>query len=39
MVQISERCKLLRLISPINTDHAMFLWKGKPTKIAKCFGV
>ena len=30
MVQISERYKPLQLISPVNTDHAMFTWKGKP---------
>ena len=30
MVQIWERCKPLRLISPVNTDHAMFIWKSKP---------
>ena len=30
MVQISERCKPLQLISPMNTDHAMFIWRGKP---------
>ena len=30
MVQIWERCKPLQLISPVNTDHAMFIWKSKP---------
>ena len=30
MVQKWERCKLLQLISPINTDHAIFIWKSKP---------
>ena len=30
MVQIWERCKPLQLISPVNTDHAMFIWKIKP---------
>ena len=29
MVQIWERCKPLQLISPVNTDHAMFIWKSK----------
>ena len=29
MVQISERYKL-QLISLIYTDHAMFIWRGKP---------
>ena len=31
MVQIWERCKPLQLISPVNTDHEIFLWKSKPT--------
>ena len=30
MVQIWERCKPLQLISPVHTDHAMFIWKNKP---------
>ena len=30
MVQIWERCKPLQLINPVNTDHAMFIWKSKP---------
>ena len=30
MVQIWEKCKSLQLISPENTDHAMFIWRGKP---------
>ena len=30
MFQIWERYKLLQLISPINTDHAVFIWRGKP---------
>ena len=30
MVQIWERCKPFQLISPVNTDHAMFIWKSKP---------
>ena len=30
LVQIWERCKPLQLISPVNTDHAMFIWKRKP---------
>ena len=30
MVQISERYKSLQLVNPINTDHAMFTWRGKP---------
>ena len=30
MVQIWEMCKPLQLIIPVNTDHAMFLWKSKP---------
>ena len=30
MVQIWERCKPLQLISLVNTDHAMFIWKRKP---------
>ena len=30
MVQIWERCKPLRLISPVNIDHAMFIWKSIP---------
>ena len=30
MVQIWETHKLLQLISPVNTDHAMFIWRGKP---------
>ena len=30
MVQVWERYKPLQLISPINTDHAMFIWRGKP---------
>ena len=30
MVQIWQKCKPLWLISPINTDHAMFIWKSKP---------
>ena len=30
MVQIRGRCKLLQLISPINTDHVMFISGGKP---------
>ena len=30
MVQIWERCKPLQLISPVNTDHAVFIWKSKP---------
>ena len=30
MVQIWERCKPLQLISPVNTDLAMFIWKSKP---------
>ena len=30
MVQIWERCKPLQLISPVNTDHAIFIWKIKP---------
>ena len=30
MVQIWGRCKPLHLISPVNTDHAMFIWKSKP---------
>ena len=30
MVQIWERCKSLQLISLVNTDHAMFIWKRKP---------
>ena len=30
MVQIWKRCKLLQLISPLNTDHAMFVWKSRP---------
>ena len=30
MVQIWERCKPLQLLSPVNTDHAMFIWKSKP---------
>ena len=30
MVQIWERCKPLQLISPVNTNHAMFIWKSKP---------
>ena len=30
MVQIWERCKPLLLIIPVNTDHAMFVWKNKP---------
>ena len=29
MVQIWERCKPLQLIIPVNTDHAMFIWKSK----------
>ena len=30
MVQISERYKPRPLTSPINTDHAMFIGRGKP---------
>ena len=30
MVQICEKHKPLQLISPVNTDHAMFIWKSKP---------
>ena len=30
MVQIYERCKPLHLTSPINIDHAMFIWRDKP---------
>ena len=30
MVQILEGCKPLQLISPVNTDRAMFIWKSKP---------
>ena len=30
MVQIWERCKPLQLISPVNIDQAMFIWKNKP---------
>ena len=30
MIQICEKCKSLQLISPANTDHAMFIWKSKP---------
>ena len=30
MVYIWERCKSLQLINPVNTDHAMFIWKSKP---------
>ena len=30
MVQIWERWKPLQLISPVNTDHAMFIQKSKP---------
>ena len=30
MIQIWERCKPLQWISPVNTDHAMFIWKSKP---------
>ena len=30
MIQIWERCKPFQLISPVNTDHAMFIWKSKP---------
>ena len=29
-IQISERYKPLHLISLINPDHAMFIWRGKP---------
>ena len=29
MVQIGERCKPLQLISLINIDHVMFIWRGK----------
>ena len=29
MVQIWERCKPLQLISPVNTDHPMLIWKSK----------
>ena len=45
MVQIWERYKPLQLINPVNSDHAIFIWKSKPdlsffksyqdTKIAK----
>ena len=30
MVQIWERCQPPQLISPVNTDHEMFIWKSKP---------
>ena len=30
MGQIWESCKPLQMISPVNTDHAMFIWKIKP---------
>ena len=30
MVQIWEKCKPLQLINPVNIDHAVFIWKGKP---------
>ena len=30
MAQISERYEPLQLIRPINTDHAMFISRGKP---------
>ena len=30
MIQIWERAKPLQLISPVNTDHEMFIWKSKP---------
>ena len=30
MVQIWESCKPLQLISPVNNDHAMFIWKSTP---------
>ena len=30
MIQISERYKPLKFINPINTDHATFIWRGKP---------
>ena len=28
MVQIWKRCKPLQLFSPVNTGHAMFIWKS-----------
>ena len=41
MVQIWERCKPLQLISPVNIDQAMFIWKSKPVlffskKLSRC---
>ena len=30
MVQIWESCEPLQLISPVNTDYAIFIWRGKP---------
>ena len=30
MVQIWERCKPVQLISPRDTNQAMFIWKSKP---------
>ena len=42
MVQIWDRCKPLQLISPVNTDHTMFIWKSEPvsffsTSEFKCY--
>ena len=36
MVQIWERCKPLQLISPVNTDHAIFIWRRKPVTSKLC---
>ena len=41
MVQIWQRCKPLQLISPVNIDQAMFIWKSKPVlffskKLSRC---
>ena len=41
MVQISERYKPLQLISHTYTNHAIFIWRGKPVlsfskKLSRC---
>ena len=41
MVQIWQRYKPLQLISPVNIDQAMFIWKSKPVlsfskKLSRC---
>ena len=30
MVQIWQRYKSLQMISPLNTDHEIFIWRGTP---------